>query len=130
MHQQLGDLGNAHQGASSLPALPGPRPPSAGDILARVGNMSFSAANGFTPEPPYPPAARQEGREGVVELELVILPTGRVQAAQVSQTSGHADLDRAARETVLAKWRFPAGHLRRGQFVRVTFQLTAAEGGK
>jgi TonB family protein len=48
------------------------------------------------PAPPYPPQAWRNGWQGRVEVRLRIDGAGRVAAAEVARSSGHAALDRAA----------------------------------
>lgn len=57
------------------------------------------------PPPDYPPESRRRGEEGVVRLALRIGADGRVQAAEVTGTSGHPALDRAALAAA-RRWRF------------------------
>lgn len=65
------------------------------------------------PKPYYPESARRRGLEGVVVLLVEIDAEGRAASVEIKQGSGHAALDRAARETVQS-WRFRpatrAGH--------------------
>jgi periplasmic protein TonB len=56
-------------------------------------------------EPPYPPASRRMGEQGVVKLMLSIAPNGRVTRAQVLQSSGYSRLDQAAIDAVQL-WRY------------------------
>jgi protein TonB len=53
----------------------------------------------------YPPAARAQRIEGTVLLLVTVDSAGRVTDASISQSSGHAILDRAALAAVRA-WRF------------------------
>lgn len=56
--------------------------------------------------PPYPPLAIRLGEEGSVRLHLMISPQGMVTEALVVRSSGYDDLDRAARNWVMAHWRY------------------------
>jgi len=60
---------------------------------------------GYQVMPLYPRAARREGREGVVVLEILVLEDGRVGKVSVKRSSGFQDLDRAAEEA-LRRWSF------------------------
>jgi len=76
----------------------------------------------------YPPVAVRQRLEGTVLLRVLVDEQGRPVEVQVEQSSGHALLDRSAREQVLAGWRFePAmaqGHaVRAWARVPVTFLL-------
>lgn len=57
------------------------------------------------PAPVYPPACVRSGKEGSVLCALHISTTGRVTNVEVLQSSGHRQLDEAAR-TTLSRWRF------------------------
>lgn len=63
------------------------------------------------PAPRYPAAARRRGLQGIVLLEVLVNPAGRVEELRLARSSGHSLLDRAASKTVRA-WRFVPG--RRG----------------
>lgn len=58
--------------------------------------------------PEYPLRARQERREGEVDLLYRVTKEGRVAEIQVEKSSGHADLDEAA-VNAIAKYRFVPG---------------------
>ena len=67
---------------------------------------------GYTPpqflmryKPPYPEDARAQRIEGVVMLLVSVDAAGRVLSAQLSQSSGHDVLDRAALAAIRT-WRF------------------------
>lgn len=60
------------------------------------------------PPPQYPRLARRRGFEGVVLLEALIDALGRVKDLQLSSSSGHSVLDRAALKSV-RRWRFSPG---------------------
>ena len=57
------------------------------------------------PPPVYPSTSRRRGEEGTVVLAIHIDARGRVTAARVARSSGHARLDRAALEAV-RHWRY------------------------
>lgn len=56
--------------------------------------------------PRYPPAALSRRLEGEVELLILVGIDGRPESVTVTRSSGHALLDRAAREHVLRRWVF------------------------
>lgn len=58
------------------------------------------------PPPRYPPLARRRGWQGEVILRVQVGIDGRALSVEVEQGSGHALLDREAREHVLKTWRF------------------------
>ncbi len=69
----------------------------------------------FSPEPPYPMAAREEGRQGTVKVRIQILTDGLPGTVEVAVSSGYTDLDAAAVAGV-KRWRFtPAKYRSTGQ---------------
>jgi protein TonB len=56
-------------------------------------------------KPDYPLVARKQGLEGKVMLRVTVGPDGRITSVTVVQSSGHAILDKAARDGVV-RWRF------------------------
>ncbi|MBM3490321.1 MAG: energy transducer TonB [Alphaproteobacteria bacterium] len=74
-------------------AAPGAMPP--GLAQAEPGN----------PLPDYPQLSRLRGQEGRVRLAVRIDAEGRVTELRIVESSGHALLDKAAREAV-ERWRF------------------------
>lgn len=63
------------------------------------------------PRPTYPREALRDGREGVVQLLVMVDRNGNPTDVRIQRSSGHRDLDQAARQQVLRRWRFhPAMH--------------------
>lgn len=58
------------------------------------------------PAPRYPRTAIRAGHEGTVVLRVLVDEAGRPLEVAVETSSGHRDLDRAARLQVLEQWRF------------------------
>ena len=58
------------------------------------------------PPPPYPAALRERRISGSVGLRIRVSATGRPTSAEITASSGHPDLDSAARRWVLAHWTF------------------------
>jgi len=85
--------------ANTTPAI-GP----AGDIAPPVQGASLQYAS--APPPAYPTAARRMRMQGTVLLEVLVDADGRPLRVDVRQSSGHRQLDEAARDQVLARWRF------------------------
>lgn len=108
---------------------PAPRPPVARAMLQPTdpcaggacrggsgGGNTSGAGNGVppgqgltalrTPKPPYPWAARREGFQGRVVLDVVVAADGHVRDVWVQRSSGRPDCDRAALETVRDEWAF------------------------
>jgi len=82
-------------------------------VAAKQGFMAavpFGGAGG-NPRLAYPAAARAAGEQGVVVLNVSVVPDGNrddpvtPQDVAVAQSSGFADLDAAARDTV-SRWHF------------------------
>jgi TonB family protein len=95
--------------------------PGASHGGSRLGGAASAA---FMPDPLYPELARRERREGVVELAVGVGAHGRADWVGVAHSSGHADLDEAARNAVLRQWRFHrGGQAARECVVRITFSL-------
>lgn len=80
------------------------------------------------PAPAYPRAAMQRHLQGTVTLRVLVDETGKPVQVDIERSSGHTLLDTAARDQVLAAWRFqPAqagGHaVRAWARIPVTFDL-------
>jgi protein TonB len=71
-----------------------PRP--AGTLRVDIAEIDYLRA----PTPRYPPAARRLRLQGVVQLLVAVDVQGRVSGAVVQSSSGHAELDSAARQAV------------------------------
>jgi protein TonB len=80
-------------------------------------------------QPPYPAADVRAGNEGNGDLEVYVLPNGRVGDARIVRSTGFERLDRSAIEEAKRNWRLVPG-TRNGQpeaqwyRVRVTFRIT------
>lgn len=72
--------------------------------------------------PAYPPEAREKGYEGTVILEDVVKVDGTVESAEVTQSSGYKELDKAAKDAALA-WVF-SEPTKDGQPVRTVVVIT------
>jgi len=58
------------------------------------------------PKPDYPDLAQRWGHEGTVVLEIQISADGSVTETKVLKSSGFEELDNAARQVVLKRWKF------------------------
>jgi protein TonB len=58
------------------------------------------------PAPRYPRQAVRAGLQGTVTLRVLVDEQGWPKSVEVERSSGHRELDRTAREHVLATWRF------------------------
>ncbi|HET6913471.1 MAG TPA: energy transducer TonB [Rhodanobacteraceae bacterium] len=70
------------------------------------GNNDATIAYETATPPDYPVAAIREGVQGTVLLRVLVDATGKPIQVLVLKSSGSRDLDNAAREHVLAAWRF------------------------
>jgi protein TonB len=89
------------------PDAPDPDVPvdsGAPEIAPPATGMSLEYA--AAPPPAYPAAARRLRHEGSVLLEVLVDVDGRPLQVTVRESSGHRMLDDAARDQVLARWRF------------------------
>lgn len=74
-------------------------------VEIRVTRPQAPAAYRQTPVPAYPAAAREQGLEGIVVLNVEVLASGRVGEVHVAVSSGAPILDEAARQAV-KRWTF------------------------
>ena len=75
------------------------------------GPQLAQLAYATNPAPRYPRRSIQAGHEGQVLLRVLVGADGVPIEVTIERGSGHRELDRAAREQVLAKWKFhPARH--------------------
>ncbi|EGO62864.1 energy transducer TonB [Acetonema longum] len=97
-----------------------------GDGLGGSGENQARILEGTKPR--YPMAARREGREGSVVVNILVGTDGRPETVTIRESSGFAELDEAALAAV-KKWRF-APAMKDGQpiagyhAVRIRFRLT------
>jgi TonB family protein len=78
--------------------------------------------SGRFPSPAYPASARSAKQQGVVRLLVTVEASGIPSSVTVSDSSGFASLDSAAKDTVQRRWRWPAGDVRK-YIVPVRFVL-------
>lgn len=88
-------------GSLNVCAAPSPEPPGA---AATPTTYVFGSC---VRKPAWPEAALREKREGTVELSFHVDADDSVLEAKIKRSSGHPDLDEAAR-TALAKCTFKA----------------------
>jgi protein TonB len=67
---------------------------------------NFNAAYLSNPRPVYPSAARFRGYQGTTEMRVQVGADGTAIQVLISRSSGHKELDDAARDTVKKRWRF------------------------
>lgn len=78
--------------------------------------------SGRFPSPAYPATARSAKQQGTVRLLVIVEASGVPSSVEISSSSGFASLDRAARDTIQRRWRWPAGAVRK-YIVPVRFVL-------
>ena len=86
-----------------VPTAPDEAEPGGPKNAGEGAMMAAGVIKGAKPE--YPLAARKQGLEGKVILRVTVAPDGRTTSVTVVESSGHAILDRAARDGV-SRWRF------------------------
>ncbi len=100
--------------AASDPVSPDPLPEPADtgpvpepDALPASGSPALTTALAyrFRTDVPYPIAAKRQHAQGTVLLRVLIDAHGVPERIEIEKSSGHAALDRSAREAVL-RWRF------------------------
>lgn len=67
-----------------------------------IATLAYDVA----PAPRYPRPSLIAGHEGTVLLRVLVDETGKPVEVSVEESSGHRELDRAARLQVLDRWRF------------------------
>jgi protein TonB len=88
------------------PPLPAPAPMVAvAPPVIEVTSPIFTADYLENPPPAYPAMSRRLGEQGRVILRVLVNAGGSADEVQIRDSSGHARLDEAARETV-RRWRF------------------------
>ena len=92
-----------------------------GSATASGNNDATIAYETATP-PDYPIAALREGIEGTVLLRVLVDETGKPIQVLILKSSGSRELDNAARDHVLAAWRFHAAQ-RDGHAVQAWAQV-------
>ena len=97
----------------SLPRSAARREPARPPTAATASASSAESATPITPAsyrsappPPYPAALRERRISGSVGLRIRVSATGHPTSAEITASSGHPDLDSAARRWVLAHWTF------------------------
>ena len=129
--QPIFDTASNERSDTSITTVPAQTNTATAANTAAAPDHGPVGISGTHTTPPYPPVALRLGEEGKVTLQLNVLPTGRVERADVLISSGHEDLDRAAQAWIVAHWAYrPAidkGEAVAGQaMTTVTFNLKNA----
>jgi TonB family protein len=66
----------------------------------------------YCPPPSYPTAYERDRVEGLVIVEFRVGPSGKVETARTTLSSGHKGLDAYTVDWVLRKWKFAPGEVR------------------
>jgi protein TonB len=79
-------------------------------------------------QPPYPPGEIRAGNTGTADIEIYVLPNGRVGDARIVKSTGYPALDQSALDEAKRKWRLtPATRdgvpFAQWHRLRVTFKL-------
>jgi periplasmic protein TonB len=90
--------------APPAPRTPVPLPVAAAEPAA-ITPPVFTADYLENPAPAYPALSRRLGEQGKVILRVLVNPAGAADEVLVRNSSGHARLDDAARDTV-RRWKF------------------------
>ncbi|WP_250624924.1 energy transducer TonB [Pinirhizobacter soli] len=91
---------------NAVPVTAAPATPSTPVEAAPSGPVEATLAYMQAPAPMYPSAARRMHMQGTVVLRVLVDIDGKPLQVLVESSSGHAELDRAAQNQVLSKWRF------------------------
>ena len=91
-----GDAAGLEGGAGGIP----------GGIVAHPDTLAVASVR---PEPPYPPSALSEGREGSVLLRCVVLANGKTHSCEV--VDGDGDFANTAVDTIRTKWQWKPAEL-------------------
>lgn len=91
-------------------ALPSPPVVYASPTAPVPGEKSVAIPNGnpgtWASTSDYPVAALRERREGTTGFKLVVEASGRATACTITESSGHADLDKATCDNIVQRARF------------------------
>jgi protein TonB len=108
-------------------AKPVPRPATKSSGGGEAGSGRSPApfkvgGSGRFPSPPYPASARSAKQQGTVRLMVTVETSGIPSSVEIINSSGFSPLDRAARDTIHRRWRWPSGGVRKF-IVPVRFDL-------
>lgn len=100
----ISDTGSAP--ATDAVADAGDVAPPDGDIGPGAGPAPMQLAYRHAPAPLYPRIALQRQWSGTVLLQVLVDTDGRPLDVRIARSSGHRELDEAARQQVLKRWHF------------------------
>jgi protein TonB len=108
------------------------RPQQPPDIIAGPPVTAVRLDSRFPlTQPPYPPRDIREGNTGTADIEIYVLPNGRVGDARIVRSTGFEGLDRSALAEAKRAWRLvPATRdgvpIAQWHRLRVVFKLNSA----
>ena len=104
-------------GTEYVPANSDSAGPTESIDIVETGPAAMQLEYRLAPAPAYPRRALQQRLTGTVLLEVLVGLDGRPLQVRVAQSSGHRELDEAARAQVLKRWSFQPA-TRNGQAVQ------------
>ena len=93
-------------GTEFVPATSDAAGPTESIATIETGPAAMQLEYKLAPAPAYPRRALQQRLTGTVMLEVLVGLEGQPLAVTVARSSGHRELDEAARVQVLKRWRF------------------------
>jgi protein TonB len=108
--------------------LPPPETSGSAVVVPNIVPPRMDARRPLT-QPPYPASEVRAGNQGNADVEVYVLPNGRVGDARILRSTGFEKLDRSALEEAKRNWRLiPATRdgepVAQWYKVRVTFKIT------
>lgn len=104
-------------GTEFVPVASDTAGPTESIAVASAGPAPMQLEYRLAPAPAYPRRAQQQRLTGTVLLQVLVGIDGRPLEVSVARSSGHRELDEAARAQVLKRWSFQPA-MRNGQSVQ------------
>jgi TonB family protein len=104
--------------------VPKPTNPGRGGSPSRPNGASLGTCISGCGKPNYPIAAREEGREGRVDLICDVDPNGKTFNIRILTPSKYNDLNKAAFKTVQERKYAPSESGFQGKEISIIFDLT------
>lgn len=92
-------------------ARPNTRPQASATTAAATPAKRTPPAYQDAPQPPYPAALRARRIGGSVGVRIAVSAEGKPTEVSIISPSGYAELDRSAKNWILARWRFRPAEL-------------------